>query len=324
VVCNIPFCRLALLPAVLLTLLAAMTAATICQADTLSILSQNMYRLYDDVDDGNKAVRLSRAAFDSRVEKAATRFASDFGLPQIIALQEIENINVLRRIAKDLREQYGTEYRAALIPGNDISSSNIGFLVQDSFRIARIEQLFREQRLGNGTESLFSRPPLLLEACGNARCITLLNLHLRSMRGINNASQSGRVARKRRQQAETVALWAHQFQQQKPQADLLLLGDFNALTPADEHVDIAGILRGSPDNSRSRLYARDLLDPDLIDLTHRIPLHRRYSYIFRQRRQQLDYMFSNATLADRIEHIVYSPIDYPFSDHAGLLARFRW
>jgi endonuclease/exonuclease/phosphatase family metal-dependent hydrolase len=255
---------------------------------------------------------------------AATRFANDFGLPQIMALQEIENLNVLRRIATDLRKRYGTEYRAVLIPGNDISSSNIGFLVQDGLRIARIEQLFHEQRFGNRPEPLFSRPPLLLEVCRDTRCVSLLNLHLRSMRGIDKASQSERVARKRRQQAETVALWVHRFQQQKPRADLLLLGDFNALTPADAHVDIAGILLGSPDNSQVRLRARDLLDPDLIDLTRRIPPDRRYSYIFRQRRQQLDYMFSNAALASRVEHIAYSPVDYGFSDHAGLLARFSW
>ena len=66
-----------------------------------------------------------------------------------------------------------------------------------------------------------------------------------------------------------------------PQAHLLLLGDFNALTPADEHVDVAGILRGVPDNSRARLMARDVIDPDLIDLTRRIPARQRYSYIFR-------------------------------------------
>jgi endonuclease/exonuclease/phosphatase family metal-dependent hydrolase len=96
------------------------------------------------------------------------------------------------------------------------------------------------------------------------------------------------------------------------------------MTPTDEHVDIAGILLGSPDNSRTRLAARDLLDPDLIDLTRRIPAALRYSYIFRQRRQQLDYMFGNRALAERIEQITYGPVDYDFSDHAGLIARFRW
>ena len=316
--------RLARLPALLLILLAALAAASTGQADTLSILSQNMHRLFDDIDDGNRETRLRSTVFSARVAEAATRFADDFGLPHIIALQEIENLNVLRRIASEMRQRTGVPYRALFIPGNDVSSINTGFLLQDSLQVARVEQLFQDTPFGKGLEPLFSRPPLLLEACHLERCVSLVNLHLRSMRGIGNPSQGDRVARKRRQQAETIAAWANGFQQQQAQAYLLLLGDFNALTPTDEHVDIAGILLGSPDNSRTRLAARDLLDPDLVDLTRRIPAARRYSYIFRQRRQQLDYMFGNRALAERIEQITYGPVDYDFSDHAALLARFNW
>jgi hypothetical protein len=87
---------------------------------------------------------------------------------------------------------------------------------------------------------------------------------------------------------------------------------------------VAGIIRGSPDNSRSRLMSRDLLNPDLIDLTRRIPAQRRYSYIYRQKKQQLDYMYANQPLANAIDGIVFSSIDYSFSDHAGLLAWYSW
>ena len=310
--------------ALLLTLLAALVGAATCQADSLGILTQNMNRLFDDVDDGNNEDRFSHARFSARVDDAVTRFANEYGLPHIIALQEIENLNVLRHIADDLRLQHDTEYRAALIPGHDVSSINIGFLVSKDLRISKIEQLFHEQTFGNGNEPLFSRPPLLLEACYRDRCVSLLNIHLRSMRGINSATQGERVSRKRQQQAETVAIWSNRFQQKYPQADLILLGDFNARTPADKHVDIAGILRGKPDHSGTRLLGPDLIERDLIDLTRRIPARQRYSYIFRQRRQQLDYMFASRGLASRIEQIAYSSIDYRFSDHAGLLAWFRW
>jgi endonuclease/exonuclease/phosphatase family metal-dependent hydrolase len=310
--------------ALLLTLLAALVSAENCQADSLRILTQNMNRLFDDVDDGNNEVRLSSSRFRARVDDAVARFANDFGLPHIIALQEIENLNVLRHIADDLRQRHGAEYRAALIPGNDISSINIGFLVSGDLRISKLEQLFHDQHFSSGNEALFSRPPLLLEVCYRVRCISLLNVHLRSMRGINSSTRGERVSRKRRQQAETIARWSHRFQQKHPQADLLLLGDFNARTPADEHVDITGIVRGEPDNSSTRLKARDLIEPDLVDLTRRIPARQRYSYIFRQQRQQLDYMFANRSLAGRVEQISYSPIDYRYSDHAGLLAWFRW
>ena len=91
-----------------------------------------------------------------------------------------------------------------------------------------------------------------------------------------------------------------------------------------KHVDVAGILRGTPDNRRARLQARDLVEPDLLDLSRRIPRDRRYSYIFRQRKQQLDYMFINRNFTADLENIEFSDIDRDFSDHAGLMAGFRW
>ena len=143
------------------------------------------------------------------------------------------------------------------------------------------------------------------------------------MRGINSSKDGQRVVRKRLDQAETVAAWVNQFQQARPEASLLILGDFNALTPSDKHVDVAGILRGTPDNRTAR-QARDLVEPDLLDLSRRIPRDKRYSYVFRQRKQQLDYMFINRNFAAVVEYIEFSDIDRDFSDHAGLMAGFRW
>jgi len=293
-------------------------------AASLSILSQNMNRLFDDVDDGNREERLSSDLFQRRVNDAAIRYAANFELPHIIALQEVENLNVLEQVAERISERYGIVYQTILIPGQDISSINLGFLVQDVVKIKKVEQLFRENRLPFDSSPLFSRPPLLLEACYLARCLHLLNLHLRSMRGIGSATHGERVVLKRHHQAETIALWINHQQKLDPALELMLLGDFNALTPADEYVDIAGLLLGNPDNSRADLIARDLINPDLVDLTRRIPQKQRYSYIYRQRKQQLDYMFVSASLAERLSHISYSRIEYRFSDHAGLLVRLDW
>ena len=294
------------------------------RAEPFVILSQNMHRLFDDIDNGNNEEVLTSANFQNRVAQAAQKFAEDYSLPQVIALQEVENDNVVQQIADLLNRHYATDYRVVLIPGRDSSSINLAFLVQSDINIKDTDQLFREQRLPYDGSPLFSRPPLYLEVCQQTRCLSLLNLHLRSMLGINSADRGERVARKRLRQAEAVAVWTNQFQQKHPQSWLLILGDFNALTPADNHVDVAGIIRGSPDNSRSRLMSRDLLNPDLIDLTRGIPAPRRYSYIYRQKKQQLDYMYANQPLANAIDGIVFSSIDYSFSDHAGLLAWYSW
>ena len=101
----------------------------------------------------------------------------------------------------------------------------------------------------------------------------------------------------------------------------MLLGDFNALTSTDKHVDVAGIIRGNPDNRSTRLKGRDLIELDLVDLTELIPSTERYSFIYRHRKQQLDYMFVNQSFAAEVKSIAFSRIDYHFSDHAGL---FVW
>jgi endonuclease/exonuclease/phosphatase family metal-dependent hydrolase len=302
-------------------ILAALQPAS---AEPFTILSQNMNRLFDDIDDGNREKVLSKTEFRKRVIQTARKFAEDYSMPQVIALQEVENLNVLQQIAAQIREQHEIDYQLVLLPGQDPSGINLGFMVRSGVVIRKRQQLFREGKLPFDGSHLFSRPPLHLEICYQARCLSLLNLHLRSMRGINSADKGERVARKRLRQAEMVAVWVNRYQQAQPNTALLVLGDFNALTPADQHVDVAGIIRGSPDNTRARLKSRDLLDPDLIDLTRQIPQPLRYSYIFRQNRQQLDYMFASQSLASRLDGISFGAIDYSFSDHAGLLAWYQW
>jgi endonuclease/exonuclease/phosphatase family metal-dependent hydrolase len=302
-------------------ILAALQPAS---AEPFTILSQNMNRLFDDIDDGNREKVLSKTEFRKRVIQTARKFAEDYSMPQVIALQEVENLNVLQQIAAQIREQHEIDYQLVLLPGQDPSGINLGFMVRSGVVIRKRQQLFREGKLPFDGSHLFSRPPLHLEICYQARCLSLLNLHLRSMRGINSADKGERVARKRLRQAEMVAVWVNRYQQAQPNTALLVLGDFNALTPADQHVDVAGIIRGSPDNTRARLKSRDLLDPDLIDLTRQIPKPLRYSYIFRQNRQQLDYMFASQSLASRLDGISFGAIDYSFSDHAGLLAWYQW
>lgn len=292
--------------------------------EQLYVLSQNMNRLFDDVDDGNNEKRLSPKRFRQRVAAAAEKLANRFGLPHIVALQEIENLNVLNRIAAAIEKTHAIRYRSILLQGNDVSGINIGFLVHPDIEVRRVEQLFRERRFGPDGEPLFSRPPLALEACQVGKCLTLLNLHLRSMRGIDDSSRGPRVRRKRLRQAETVAAWSNLLQQSDPPGSILILGDFNALTPADEFVDVAGILRGNPQREGLALEGRDLINPDLVDLTASIPAHKRYSFLYRRQKQQLDYMLVNRAFGARLESIGFSRIDYGFSDHAGLLARFSW
>jgi endonuclease/exonuclease/phosphatase family metal-dependent hydrolase len=305
-------------------ILVLVLSANVAQAEPLRVLTQNMNRFFDDVDDGNNEKILPGERFRQRVKAAAKKFGDHFALPHIIALQEVENPRVLGEIAAEIRRRYDARYRPVLVPGQDLSGINLGYLVRYEVEIRRVDQLFRDHSLGASGNPLFARPPLYLEACFIEHCLSLLNLHLRSMRGIDSDHEGNRVRRKRLAQAETIADWSNRLQQTRPQVSLLILGDLNALTPSDRHVDVAGIIRGNPDNDSVRLAGRDLVEPDLVDLTRLVPKGKRYSFIFRRKKQQLDYMLVNQAFAADVEDIAFGPIDRRFSDHAGLQARFRW
>jgi len=304
--------------------LALFASSQLFAGETLRIVSQNMNRFFDDVDDGNNEKIVSRHKFNQKVKSASTRIVDQFRLPDIVALQEIENRNVLNHIVTAVAAKTGIEYQVVILEGNDISGINIAYLVKPGLIVKSARQLYKDERLSYDASRLFSRPPLYIQVCKDSECLSMLNLHLRSMRGIRSSSSAERVKQKRLEQASRIASWVDGFQQSNQQASLILLGDFNALTPSDSHVDVAGIIRGNPDNTKVKKPVRDLINDDLTDLTRQIPSQRRYSYIYKGNKQILDYMFVNSEFRLQLDSIEFTRIEYRFSDHAGLIADFSW
>lgn len=297
--------------------------ATAVSADSsLSILSQNMNRLFDDIDHDNGTV-LSSEKYSQRIAIAVDKMIHEYRSPDIIALQEVENIGVLQTLAARIRHSGGPDYRSILLEGNDLSGIDVGYLVNVDLTIRQTRQLFQYHRLPRSKTPLFSRPPLLIEVCRH-ECLTLVNVHLRSMRGLGSTKKGERVASKRLSQADQLAIWIDRFQQKHPERQLLVLGDLNALQPPDRYVDVIGHVAGNPDNSGRRYKSRDRIRRDLHILTDQIAPSKRYSYIYREKKQLLDYMLANTRFAERLKSINPGPVDRRFSDHAGLLAEFSW
>lgn len=281
-----------------------------------------MNRLFDDVANGSEKVETT-ARYRQRIEISARKISQVYDSPEIIALQEVENISVLRDIADQLRKSGGTHYQAFLLEGNDLSGIDVGYLVDSSLEVRQSRQLFKNTRFKPGHSPLFSRPPLLIEVC-KRECLTLINVHLRSMRGLRSAKKGKRVAHKRLAQAEQLASWTNQFQNRNAEKFLLITGDFNALQPADQYADIIGILIGDPDNTGKRYAGRDKITNDLSNLIQAIPPGRRFSYIYKGNKQVLDYMLASSNFSSKLKNIRFGSIDRKFSDHAGLLAGFDW
>ncbi len=304
--------------------LALSLSVPLYAGESIRIASQNMHRFFDNVDDGNNEIIFSDRKFRAKLAAATNTIIERLFLPDILALQEVENRNVLSKVATAVREKTGVQYQVVLVDGNDVSAINIGFLIKSSFTIKSVNQLFKHQRLELDQSLLFSRPPLYLEVCKRSSCLSLLNLHLRSMRGIRSGSKGRRVRLKRLDQASIIARWIDEFQHSRPESWLLVLGDLNGLTPTDSYVDVVGIILGNPDNSNTEIQAVDWIREDLTDLTRYIPKINRFSYIYRNKKQVLDYMLISSQLRPRLINVSFSLINYDFSDHAGLLADLEW
>ncbi len=287
----------------------------------LSLVSLNTNRLFDTRDDGNKAQVLTHKAYENKINNLIDKIVNGFARPDVLALQEIENIGILRDLVRRLKP-YGLNYQAVLQEGNDVSGIDVSYLVNSRYRVTKQQQLFASNTISHTEAFLFARPPLLIEVC-RTECVTIINLHLRSMRQLSHKKTGQRVALKRRHQAEALAKWINRFQIENPSRRIILIGDFNALPHADKFVDVVGIIRGQPDQKRPKWKSKDYIQRDLIDLTQSIPKKSRYSYLYKTHKQQLDYLLIGDTANYRLEYINFEGIDFKISDHAALKALLR-
>ena len=306
-------------PLLSLFFLYSISAYSELSADNFSIrlASHNLNRFFDDRDDGDNEKILTTKHYQKRLNQLVEKVDKTYPFADVIAFQEVENINILKDASHLIAQRFKKHYRAILIEGNDKSGMDVGFLVKQSIPVKSTDALFKDRYI-NPQKNLFSRPPLVIEICPNS-CLTIINLHLRSMRGLRSNKSSDYVAGKRVAQAEAIAQWVERYQREHPNKKLIILGDLNALTPSDEYVDVIGTIIGNPDQKTPLYKSKDLISRDLIDITLNIESSKRYSYLYKKKKQQLDYALVSQGLKKHIKSIGFSWIDYKFSDHAALI-----
>lgn len=304
----------------ILTGLFTQSFNTFANQPVLTIVSQNLKQFFDDKNDGNNEKILSSEKYQRRVEQLVDKISAEYKFADVIAFQEVENKDILQDVSNLLKNKYAKNYQSILIEGNDISGIDVGFLVKKNYLIKSINSLFRNKTYSSKRQKLFSRPPLVINLC-LTKCLTIVNIHLRSMRGLRSPGKQKRVSLKRRLQAETLARWIDRFQRKQPEKKLIILGDFNALTPSDSYVDSLGTIMGMPDQKRPEWKSPDLIKNDLIDVSLMVKASHRYSYKYKKQKQLLDYLLISKNLKEQIQSISFSRIDYKFSDHAALKAK---
>ena len=279
-------------------------------SDEVTIGAINLERFYDDRDDTNVAdVVLTSNAYSNRLQKAALLIRDEMGTPDILGLAEIENLSVLT----DLAAVASSNYSAHLIEGNDFGGIDVGFLVNTvKVSIIELRQEGKTNRFafGGGNPRLHDRPPLMLRArvadpftTNNFEFTVIIN-HVRSMIGIDDATEGDFVRAKRKAQAEHVARFVQQLQSTGER--VLVMGDFNAFEFNDGYADVMGTIAGLPAPANQVLLpSADLVNPDLNNLIDTLAPTNRYSYVFDGNPQAIDHALVTQSLLPRVSRFLY-------------------
>src|SRR5690606_8972333 len=275
--------------------------------DDASIASFNMERFFDDQNDpaiGEPV--LTPVAYQTRLDKASMAIRDYLHAPDILAVQEMENLVVLQALAQRVNGdavasgQPDPQYAAFLAEGNDVGGIDVGYLVRTAevgAGLPRVQvlEVVQEGKAtvwtepGGGTSLLNDRPPLLLRARvnfadGRGLPLTLVNVHQRSLNSAEEDSPGGvRVRAKRQEQAKFLANLVQGRQLADPAERIVVLGDFNAFEFNDGYGDSMGTVTGLPSPDEATVVpgdGADLVDPDLYDLTFLGTPDTSYSYAF--------------------------------------------
>ena len=98
----------------------------------VTVASFNLQRFFDAVDDpGVDDSVLTPAAYDTRLEQGVDRHRQHLRHPDIIAVQEVENLTALQNLAAHDQRRVGADSTTRyLVEGNDVAGLDVGFLVK--------------------------------------------------------------------------------------------------------------------------------------------------------------------------------------------------
>jgi len=279
--------------------------------DELTLGSFNAFRLCDAVA-GNTTVTCSdSAAADAdpvrvahQVGQVSAYIRQVLRSPDVVGLQEVENLAVLTQLATQIATDGGPTYSAHLSEGNDVGGIDVGFLVNTT-RVNEVtvsqlngSEMWLDPGAGGAMAILHDRPPLLLAGTfiGNGRPFPFLvmNNHLRSRGGVDVSNPDGeRLRAKRFVQARSIATLVQGLQTAPATSalPLILIGDFNAYQFTDAFVDSVGLIAGTyvdgentcaPNNlvTNCKLGGPNIVTPALLNGVGVLDEDEQYSYNF--------------------------------------------
>jgi uncharacterized protein len=317
--------------------------------DEFTIASFNLENLFDPTDTPNKddpcdrdstgrpcTVRVTSADYALKLSKAGQAIRNVLGGPTIVAVQEVESLDVLNALAAS-PDLAPLNYGAVLLEGLDPRGIDVGLLYRrDRLTIIGAYQRNACTTIDYGfTESdarcssrgdnqldghyLAARPPLVVSMTvlgpSGEFPLTAVVTHFKSRIGTDPEGKE--FTSRRTEEARLVASIVNDLLAVDPDAAIVALGDFNDYTTSDP---LRILTTTTP----------------LQNLTLQVPQAERYSSILNGQSQVLDHILVTPGLRAQLLRVTFAHLDadYPvslagqpvpnqISDHDPPLARFR-
>jgi uncharacterized protein len=305
------------------------TAVPTQNSNELTIATYNLEHFYDDQQNGVGTpfeVVLTTPTYQGRLKKASMAIRNVLKMPDILGVEEAENLPTLQALASQINSdavtngQANPNYTAFLIEGNDVSGIDVGFLV-NSNRVsnASVTQFFKTD-MYNGSTLTFDRPPLLLAATasngptGAPLPVVVIANHLKALPADDPTSASARL--KRQAESQSLAQLIQNQQTANPGALVAVLGDLNSFEFSDGVNDVVGTLEGTPAASNAVVLSNTaVVTPNLTELSGAyLPANQRYSYVEAGSAQQLDHILANPNLINRLTRFAIGHLDAEFPE----------
>ncbi len=291
----------------------------------------NIENFFDDEQNsGNveKEAVLPKDFFQKRLNKASLAIRLVLSMPDVLGVEEVENLKVLKKLAAKINADAVTagmpdpKYEAYLEEGNDPRGIDSGFLVKSTkVKVLETKQLAKDQllyKVGSGVQTLFDRPPFLIRVQAidptspDPLTLTAIVNHFKSYGGIDDPQDGIRVQTKRAQEADWLASFVADRAKADPNERMFVCGDFNAFVVNDGYNDLIGTLIGTPDQNVAvpgKTFATGLID---LALLKALPVSDRYSYVYDGSAQVLDHVLINKKLGERLLKFGYARVNADF------------
>jgi predicted extracellular nuclease len=250
-----------------------------------SIATFNVENLFDTREPHpSDPPRPSRSEYELDLAKMVDSIIA-MGAPEIVGLQEVENIGILEDLAGQAALA-GFDYQPFLVEGTDSRGIDNAYLVRGDRVTVEGATAYP------APDGLTSRPPLVLTATVHLedgdRTVYVLNNHFTSM----SAGEKPTEPRRKAQAAWNVTL-----------VERIMAGD------PDAHVVVLGDLNSFYDSPPLNL----LLDAGLRHVYEFVEPERPYTYIYQGESETLDHILVTPSLYELLEEVtsLHLNADYP-------------